>query len=400
MLTALILVGVAVGMLLLIRARPGVEPFDPRSDGADGASAAVLVLEKFGASVNITSHAPQAGADERVLVIADRLDAKQRADLLAFVDAGGVAIVADPTSELHGGAGVDDGAIEIGDDSVVVVSGGRLDASDEANVRTGDCSIRSLANLRGVFTPRGLLFPTTSESDHCFGDAEHAFVISRQHGRGVIVGFGDNRVVTNEYLRYADNAGLLTSLLVPDGAGRVRIMLGTGAKPSRSDIGQGNETLADLVRPGVWMGLTQLALAFVVLGMARGVRPGRAVREPQPTPIAGNELVVATGNLMQRAQHATRAAHLIRDEFYRELCQHHRVPIGAPVEQLASVVAAHVDGDPSVARDELVEVFTRPVGDAPGLVRLRDDIDSLRRRTIIDDSLASPTPAPTEKTSR
>src|SRR5215213_2466920 len=107
MLTALILVGVAVGMLLLIRSRPGVEPFDPRSDGPDGASAAVLLLEKFGATVSITSHAPTAGADERVLVIADRLNDQQRDELLDFVDGGGVAIVADPASGLHGGADVD-----------------------------------------------------------------------------------------------------------------------------------------------------------------------------------------------------------------------------------------------------------------------------------------------------
>jgi len=388
MLTALILVGVAVGMLLLIRSRPGIEPFDPRSDGPDGASAAVLVLEKFGATVSITSHAPAVGSPERVLLIADRLNAEQRGELLDFVDAGGVAIVADPASDLHGGAGVDAGAIEISDEAPGVFTGVRLDAQDEANVPTGDCTISALADLRGVFTPDGLLFPTSSEQDRCFSRGDHAFVITRRHGNGTIVGFGDNRIVTNEYLRYADNAGLLTSLLVPADGARVRIMLGTEAKPARSDIGQGNETLADIVRPGVWMGLTQLALAFVVLCLARGVRPGRAVREPRPTPIAGNELVVATGNLMQRAHHFTRAAHLIRDEFYRELCVHHRVPVGTSVEQLASVVAGHLGVD-------LAEVFHRPVGDAAGLVRLRDDIDSLRRRTITDESPASP-----ERTSR
>jgi len=391
MLTALILVGVAVGMLLLIRSRPGIEPFDPRSDGPEGASAAVTVLEKFGATVSITAHPPAVGADERVLVIADRLNAEQRRDLLDFVDAGGVAIVADPTSDLHGGAGADDGAIEITDGPSGPFTGIRLDAQDEANVPTGQCTISALADLRGVYTPDGLLFPTSSDQDRCFGRNDHAFLITRRHGSGIVVGFGDNRIITNEYLRYADNSGLLTSLLVPTDGATVRIMLGTAAKPARSDIGQGDETLADIVRPGVWMGLTQLALAFVVLGLARGVRPGRAVREPQPTPIAGNELVVATGNLMQRAHHFTRAAHLIRDEFYRELCLHHRVPIGTSVEQLASVVAGHVGADAPA----LVEVFHRPVGDAAGLVRLRDDIGALRRRTITDDSPASP-----ERTSR
>ena len=386
LLTALILIGVAVGMLLLIRSRPGVEPFDPRSDAADGASAAVVLLEKFGATVAITSHAPMVGANERVFVIADRLNTDQRRALLDFVDGGGVAIVADPSSVLHSGLGVDDGALEVSDEPPGTFTGTRLDARDEANIPTGDCTINALDDLRGVFTPDGLLFPTGAEQDRCFSRGDNAFVITRRHGSGTIVGFGDNRIVTNEYLRYADNAGLLTSLLVPDGEGRVRIMLGTEAEPARNDIGRGSETLADIVRPGVWMGLTQLALAFVVLCLARGVRPGRAVREPQPTPIAGNELVVATGNLMQRAHHFDRAAHLIRGEFYREFCQRHRVPIGTSLEQLASVVSRHTTIDGGV----VAEVFARPVGDAAGLVRLRDDIDSLRHRTIIDDSPASP----------
>jgi hypothetical protein len=384
-LTALILVGVAVGMLLLIRARPGVDAFDPRSDASDGADAAVLLLEKYGATVSITSQAPPVGADERVFVIADRLNDDQRTKLLDFVNAGGVAVVADPNSTLPGGKGLDDGAVEISEEPAGTFTGDRLPAEDEANVRAGDCSIAALQDLRGVFTPHGLLFPTTVEQHRCFGDHRLSFVIERRYGAGTIIGFGDNRVVTNQYLRYADNAGLITSLLAPRDGTHVRIMLGTAAKPSRSDIGQGDETLADIVSPGVWMGLTQLALAFVVLCIARGVRPGRAVREPQPTPIAGNELILATGNLMQRAHHFDRASQLIREDFYRELCHHYRVPPGTEVNRLGELASrrAGVDGN------AFGEILYRSVADAAGLVRLRDDIDSLRRRTIADDSPVS-----------
>ena len=43
------------------------------------------------------------------------------------------------------------------------------------------------------------------------------------------------------------------------------------------------------------------------------IRPGRPVREPEQVPIAGSELVVATGTLMQRAHHADeRAGWLLR----------------------------------------------------------------------------------------
>ena len=43
--------------------------------------------------------------DTRLLVIADLLDDEQRQRALDFVEAGGVAVVADPESTLHGGAG-------------------------------------------------------------------------------------------------------------------------------------------------------------------------------------------------------------------------------------------------------------------------------------------------------
>ncbi len=391
-LTALIVVGVAVGMLLLIRSRPTVQAFDPRSDAPDGASAAVLLLQKYGATVSITAQPPSradARGGERVLVIADRLSGEQRSSLLAFVGAGGIAIVADPASTLPGGAGVADGATEVAQPPAGSLSGGRLGASDEADVGKGDCTIGALSDLRGIFTPKGVLFPTTAEAGHCFSVDGRSFVIERSYGTGTIVGFGDNRIVTNEYLRYADNSGLLTSLLASHDGSVVRIMLGTGAKPSPTDIGHGTETLADIVSPGVWMGLTQLALAFIVFGIARGVRPGRAVREPQPTPIAGSELVLATGNLMQRAHHFDHAGRLIRDDFSRELCVHYRLPAGSEVDEVARVAAQRSGAD----QTQLYNTLSREVSDSPALVRLRDDIDDLRRRTISDD-LPERTPEP------
>ncbi|MCU1396084.1 MAG: hypothetical protein JWM34_4512 [Ilumatobacteraceae bacterium] len=375
-------------MVLLLRSRPGVQPFDPRSSAPNGANGAVLLLEQYGASVSITSSAPSAGDHERVFVISDRLNDHQRGALLDFVHAGGVAVVADPNSTLHGGPGLDGGAVAI-DASTSVTTAGQLDAASESDVLAGHCTVDALQSLRGVFAPTGVLFPTAPDEPRCFTASRddtnadgHAFVVVRPYGSGLVVGFGDNHVVTNEYLRFGDNAGLLTALLAPERGAKVRIMLGTEAPPSAQDIGSGNETLLDLVRPGIWMGLTQLALAFIVLGIARGVRPGRAVREPRPTPIAGNELVVATGNLMQRARHADHAGWLLRSDFLRQLCAHHRLamealdPVG--VGRVAFVVAQRT----GVQAATLTEVLLRDPHDAAGLVRLRHDIEHIRSLTI------------------
>lgn len=386
--TALVVIGVAVGMLLLVRSSPDVQSFDPRSSASNGATGAVLLLKHFGASVDITARAPQPGADERVLVIADRLNDDQRRDLLGFVDAGGVAVVADPASSLPGGASAEHGAQTVPGALTPGVYGGdnQLPADVEANVAIGDCTIGSLDSLRGVYSPKGLLFPVARDQAHCFGDRSNSFVIVRQHGAGVVVGFGDNNVVTNGYLRYADNAGLVTALLAPTAGVRVRIMIGTESKPSVSDVGTGDETLLDLVRPGVWMALSQLALAFTVFSFARGVRPGRAVREPLPTPIAGNELVLATSNLMQRAHHHQRAGWLVRGEFYRQLVAHYRTPPDISIDRLSTIVGNRSGVDPG----ELRSVLQAELADAPGandsLLQLSERIEKLRRRTIGDPS--------------
>lgn len=373
--TALILIGVAVGMLLLVRSGPDIPPYDPRSSADNGANAAVLLLERFGATVDISARAPEVRANERVLVIADRLNSAQRGALLEFVDAGGVAVVADQSSTLHGGASVADGATAI---DAQPVGDNRRDAINETNVPRGACSVVALERLRGVFAPDGQRFPVSPDTDHCFGDDDHAFVIVRHYGAGIVVGLGDINVVTNRFLRYADNAGLLTALLVPAAGANVRIMIGTEAKAAVSDIGSGDESLLDLVPQGVRMGLVQLAFAFVVLCVARGVRAGRAVREPAPIPIAGNELVVATGNLMQRARHEQRAGWLLRSEFHRQLLAHHRAEPGVSLDRLTRLVANRTGAD----QQELWWVLHRDVTSSAELMDLTDRLDRLRRVTL------------------
>lgn len=392
MVTALVVIAVAVGMLLLIRSQPDVDSFDPRSSAGDGATGAVLLLKKFGADVEISSGAPSRGSDERVLVIADRLNDDQRQDLLDFVDAGGFAVVADPASDLHGGASADEGAEEVTDGTDRgLFDGNQLPADLEANVASDACTIRAFESLRGVFSPKGLLFPVENDQLHCFGDPGRAFAIVREHGEGLVVGLGDNNIFTNRYLRYADNAGVLTALLAPVEGAQVRIMIGTTEKPSVSDIGSGDETLFDLVRPGVWMGLLQLGLAFVVFSVGRGIRPGRAVREPAPTPIAGNELVLATGNLMQRARHHERAGYLVRGEFFRQLVTHYRTPSDISIDQLSALVGQRSGIDPNELRDVLNAEVGNDVPNAGAtLLRVAERIEQLRGRAINNDVAPRP----------
>lgn len=371
--TALLLVVAAAGMLLLVRARPDPEAFDPRSGGGSGTRALVLLLERQGAAVDVVRSAPEPGSDARVLVLEDRLNDDQRADLLEFVLDGGVVVMADPDSTF---------AFDDVTTAPIIGSlppGGTNDIDAQVNVPLGACQVRALEHLRGVFVLSGLRFelPTDGNSG-CFADESGAFVAAHQRGEGVIVQLGDNEMFTNSLLRYADNGPLATALLAPTDSSRVSILMGEDAAKSVADIGTGERTLSDLVRPGVWMALTQLAIAFVVFAVARAIRPGRPVREPDQVPIAGSELVVATGNLMQRAHHAQRAGWLLRGNAYRELCRRMHLPATTSIAALDAAMADRTSLPPG----HVAAVLEREVHDNAGLVHLSATLQDIRDATL------------------
>jgi len=336
---------IAVGMMLLLRAQPSADPFDPRSGAPDGTRGLVLLLERFGADVDVSRSVPDGSDQRRVLVLQDRMGDEQRAELAQWVRAGGVLVMADPESPIAGTPppGVIDGG-------GLALSG---DVADEINVPLGRCDIGSLRHLRGLYVSEGVRFDAATGSAACFASGTRAFTVLRPDGAGAVVQLGDNSLFTNRFLRYADNGGLATALLAPQEGAQVTILVGSEAPATSADIGSGEQTLLDLVRPGVWMALAQLTIAFLVFAMSRAVRPGRPVREPEQVPIAGSELVVATGRLMQRARHQQRAGALLRAELHRELCVATRTPAGASVETLDDAVVVRYGTAPGRVADVL-----------------------------------------------
>lgn len=386
----------ALVVLLLVRARPGPEPFDPRSGQPSGARGLVLTLDAAGADVTDTRQVPDTARvdDTRVLVLDDRLDQDQRSALIDFIEAGGVAVVADPDSSIHGGSGLDGGALAVSGEPQPDRDRSRPEF--EANIAPGRCDIDALAGLRGVFAADGVLFPVGLEEPACFTDPDgsnppdgrRSFVIVRQIGAGIVIGLGDNEPFINRDLRIADNAPLAVSLLVPEVGTRVTILVGTGATSNVQDIGSGDETLVDLVPPWVWMSLVLAALAFVLFAASRSVRVGRVLTEPLPAPIAGSELVSATGNLMQRAGHAPRAGSLLRDRLHRDLCSAHGVAINAPLIDLDRTVAQRT----GTSIGEIEHVLRTEVRDEAGLLALVAAIHRARATSLSDTPGDHPPP--------
>ncbi len=334
--TAIIVLVLAVAMLFIVRAKPKTENYDPRSGSANGARGLVLLLERYGAEVDVTRSVPAAGSDTRLLILDDRLNDSQRDDVLAFADSGGTVVVADPASTLHGGPDEAGGSEPLPGSGF---AGTRASAEEELNVERGECTIAALSQLRGVHVDEGLAFSVAADTPSCFGDGRNAAVFAQPMGDGLVVAVGDNDLFTNRLLRLADNGPLATALLAPEPGSNVAIVLGEAAPKTVADVGTGDKTLVDLVRPGVWMALAQLSLAFLVFAMAMGFRSGSPVRESRPVPLEGSEFVAANGNLMQRAGHAQRAGFLLRGDLYRWLCQRVSLPPTAAIDVLDREVA-------------------------------------------------------------
>jgi hypothetical protein len=203
-------------------------------------------------------------------------------------------------------------------------------------------------------------------------------VIVREFGDGLIVGLGDNDAFTNSALRRADNAGLMVSLLVPTADTDVTFLLGRGASPTVRDVGSGDETLRDLVPTWAWMSLVVGAIAFVVFAISRSVREGRIVSEPIATQVAGSALVSATGNLMQRAGHSTRAGWLLLSRLHRDLCQAHGIDVNASLGDLDRVVSERSGITPG----EIEYLLRRTVTDNRSLVDLTAAIDRIRQQVF------------------
>ena len=199
-----------------------------------------------------------------------------------------------------------------------------------------------------------------------------------------MVRLGGASVLVNRELGEADNAVLLASLLVPAEGTTVQVL--QPPLPGGGDAG-----LTDLIAPRVRLALWQLVVAFVLLALWRARRLGRPVAEPQPVQLPGAELVVAVGNLLQRAKGRGQAAGLLTDDLRRSLAERLGLPPSTPADQVADAVAARTGIPRERVLRTLDPVHTPRRGRAR---RPRQAIDTVRRE-VTRVRLGSCAPSPT-----
>jgi hypothetical protein len=356
-----VVLGVALVVAVAGRGAEEGNPLDPASPGPLGTKGLVEVLRGLGGRVTVSAGQPGTGTDT-ALLLSDDLTPQRRQGLLDWVRRGGTLVVADPSS----------GVTRV--EPTGSTRFGLLDAEIERR-----CAVPALRDADRVAAPGGVVFEIPEgqgapgnrpgATQACFPRNDGAWLLVQPLGGGTVVRLGGASALVNQELGEADNAILLASLLVP--------VEGTAVQVLQPPLpGGGTAGLGDLIAPRVRLALWQLVVAFVLLALWRARRLGRPVAEPQPVQLPGAELVVAVGNLLQRAKGRGQAAGLLTDDLRRSLAERLGLPPSTPADQVADTVAERT----GIPRERVLRTLTRTTPrDEAELVALSQAADSIRR---------------------
>jgi len=243
-------------------------------------------------------------------------------------------------------------------------------------ISAGECTVPWLQDTS--VTGNGRTF-NAAGVERCFGTGDEGFLTIERRGAGTIAALGGARLITNEQLSQLDNAYVMTSLLAPDpNASRIGVL-----SPSLVDFG--DQSLNGLVATRVRNAIIMLLAAFGLYALFRMRRLGAVVREPQPVPIRGSELVLQAGVLSERAKDPASAASVIRADFSRRWRRTLAVEDNQP-QRLANQIAAHVRADAGGSMSDAGEAalaanvldgLTRPVSSDADLVAVISHLDAV-----------------------
>ena len=346
---------VVVAVVAGAPSNPAGEPLDPSSTSGTGTKALVELLESFDATVDTSASEPTDETEVAVLFV-DTLDEAHTASLEAWVRSGGTLLVADPFSSFSPQVDGPTGAFGVAPP---------LDADT--------CDIPSLQDAARIDPGASVRYDVDAGTPSCFGDGSVAYVVSRAEGDGRVIAMGGTDLFTNTYLDQADNAVVITRLLVPE-AGTHVALLSRGSGDGSSD-----RSLTDVLNLGVRLALVQLFVSFVVYAWFRARRLGRPVLETQPVEIAGSELVLAVGQLLQQTKRPQHAAYLLRSDARRRLAERLGLAPDVPIDVLVDAVVGRTHLEP----DEVWAALGDGQVDADdALLELAQNLEEVRQEVL------------------
>lgn len=347
----LVVVLVVVAFVAGSPRRPDIY-LDPKSPGPHGLKAMRDLVTSFGSTFSVTSD-PAPDAD--VMFIArDTVPDESVADLEAWIDDGGVVVVTDPWSAFAPPA----------------TNSGPMLGGWVGTVDRGTCDIAALAGLGRVDPGEGYVaFDTDGPDGSCFGGSTSALVVLERHGAGAVVSVGTPMLFINSNLGNQDNAALAVALFAPVPGTRVAMF-------DPEAPGLGSDSLGDVMPERVKLFGLELIVAFFVYVLFRAKRLGRPVSESGRVELAGSELVVAVGSLLQQSRDTAHAAATMREDLRLSLCRWYGLAPEAGPEAIAQVARDRS----GVAEDQIMRVLYGPIpATAADLVVLADEIEAIRK---------------------
>ena len=365
------IVVVVLGGVLLLGRPSSNAPLDPRSHEPSGTSALVRLMRGLDVDVEVGVRDTRDLDQETdvVLLLRDRMDSEQRAELVDWVEAGGTLVASDPGSPLTPPL-----------DSLSLGSTDPADFAVDELIETGAgiCDIDPLDDeqMDELAVYGGpVAYDLAPDADSCFGSGGSAYIVATDEGSGTVVAIGGSGILINRSLDEADNAPVAAALLAPQPGMRVAVL--DPNAPLAGD--EGDRTLRDLISPGVKRAMLQLGLAFLVYVLWRSRRLGKPVPEPQPVAVAGSELVSAVGGLLQRAGSPQHAADLLRDDLRRDLISRLGLPPNLPAPAFIDVVADRTRLD---AARIAAALGPSPVSSDGELLTVAQLIDAVRKEVF------------------
>jgi hypothetical protein len=120
-------------------------------------------------------------------------------------------------------------------------------------------------------------------------------------------------------------------------------------------------------------------VSFVVYAWFRARRLGHPVLETQPVEIAGSELVLAVGQLLQQTKRPQHAADLLRSDVRRRLAERLGLAPDVPIDVLVDAVVGRTHADSEKVWQALGD---GPVADDHALLELAQNLEAVRQEVL------------------
>jgi hypothetical protein len=338
-------------------------PYDPDSPMPNGTKAFVELMEESGARVD-RNNFPAGGT---AVLMYDTLNQTETSRVEGWIEAGGTLVISDPYSSFQLGSFAED----------------LFSAPSQLQPHCDSSYVRGVQKIDPTRKDAPFFFRQDLNADNqCFRAGKNShFLEERVVGKGRVIALGGSEIFTNDRLAKADNAVLLTNIVRPSAANPVTLLETRDDTSDSSPTSGGvdpSSLYSDRFRDGMWMLFT--AIVLYLLYKAR--RLGRPVEEEPLVRIRASQLVVATGDLLELAQHPRAAAAMLRDDLRRSLAERFGLRADAEMAVLVELVSQRTGIDPqrirSALSDEVVNSPESLIAYAQQVERLQMEVKHVR----------------------